>query len=354
MVRTVKLEYQHVWSLYKMSKDVYLKSFSDGSWELYNKDSLELCSNSYETYLTTFIESIEDIDFSKELNVLIVGGGDKQICNYLSEILIQGSSITLVDPLIGQYDHYEHLYSNLSFPLDDVEYIPQLFGDCYLKLKSKNKFDLVIVDCSEEIIESTNEIYTKDFLIAIKSLINNNGDFIYYLPPKINNIDFRNCIDKHFAFDSSISSYIYAWEEDCTFVKLNPLNLIANENNILQHVHYHADFVFNLGESEHLNNINHEIMYDCFFNIVSKYCNIMKSESFPFKTGGYSGSFILGESHFNWHSFPENNLLTIDLYHCKYNKNLINIFEEIKSNFSIESIKNVSLTENIFNPLDMS
>lgn len=336
-----------------MNKDVYLKSFSDGSWELYNENSLELCSESYQLYLNTFIETIEDLDFSEELNVLIVGGGDKQICNYLSEILIQGSSITLVDPLVGHYSSYEHLYSDIKFPLDNIEYIPQLFSDCYLKLKSKNKFDLIIIDCSEEIIENTSEIYTEDFLINIKSLMKNDGNAIYYLPPKVNTAAFNNIINKHFAFDSSISTYVYAWQEDCTFIRLNFLNTIA-DNNILQHVHYHADFVFNSGESEHLNNINHEIMYDCFFNIVSKYCDIMKSESFPFKTGGYSGSFILGESHFNWHSFPENNLLTIDLYHCKYNKNLINIFEEIKSNFSLESIKNVSLTENIFNPLDIS
>lgn len=336
-----------------MNKDVYLKSFSDGFWELYNKDSLELCSNSYELYLNTFIEAIEDIDFGRELNVLIVGGGDKQISNYLSEILIQGSSITLVDPLVKHYKSYEHLYSQVRFPLDDIEYIPQLFGESYLKLKSKDKFDIVIVDCSEEIIKDTHEIYTEDFLIGLKSLIKNDSDVVWYLPSKVNTVPFNNVINKHFVFNSSISTYIPAWKEDCTFVKLNLLNLIKDKTSVLEHVHYHANFIFNSGESEHLNNINHEIMYDCFFNIVCKYCNIMKSESFPFNTGGYSGSFILGESHFNWHSFPESNLLTVDLYHCKYNKNLINIFEEIKSNFSIESIKDVNLTENIFNPLDV-
>lgn len=44
---------------------------------------------------------------------------------------------------------------------------------------------------------------------------------------------------------------------------------------------------------------------------------------YPFKTGGFSGCLILGESHVNWHSFPESNLLKIQIYSCKDIENKI-------------------------------
>lgn len=45
--------------------------------------------------------------------------------------------------------------------------------------------------------------------------------------------------------------------------------------------------------------------------------DVRTSLNYPFETGGYSGTIILGESHVNWHTFPEDNLMKIDIYSCK-------------------------------------
>ena len=137
-----------------------------------------------------------------------------------------------------------------------------------------------------------------------------------YIPPKMNNHRFADAVHKHFSTDF-VDAYIRAWDERCTYLKLKLYN---NTPAYKEHVHFHSNFIFHEDENQHLLNVNHDFMYDYIYNIVSKYCTIMKGESFPFDTGGFSGSFILGESHFNWHSYPESNLLTLDLYHCKYDE----------------------------------
>ena len=166
----------------------------------------------------------------------------------------------------------------------------------------------------------------------------------------MNNHRFADAVHKYFSTDY-VDAYISAWNETCTYLKLKLYN---NTPVYKEHVHFHSNFIFHEDENQHLLNVNHDFMYDYIYNIVSKYCTIMKGESFPFDTGGFSGSFILGESHFNWHSYPESNLLTLDLYHCKYNENLVNLFVELRENFSTESLKSTTLSSNIFNPLSLN
>lgn len=327
-----------------MSNNIYLKTFPDNSWELYNKDSLELCSKSYKEYLNVFKEVTEDVDFSKKLNILIVGGGDRQIYKYLITKITVDSTVTIVDPLVGEFDIYEPLYVDLYVKhmfLNFTEY-KMLFSEAYPNLESS--YDMIVVDCSEDILQETSEIYSSDFIEKLNSLSVKNTEIFFYIPPRINNSRTADLVHKYFK-SSYKSGYIEAWNEKAVFLKLSPYY------NPKMHTHMHANIVFNKEEGNHLFNDNHTLMHDYFYSIVSKYCEVMNTSSFPFKTGGFSGSFILGESHFNWHSYPENNLLTIDLYHCNFDESLISIFVDIRDNFSLESIEFMNLTQSCFDPL---
>lgn len=47
--------------------------------------------------------------------------------------------------------------------------------------------------------------------------------------------------------------------------------------------------------------------------------NILNFVSHRFKGGGITGIFLLSESHLSYHTYPENNYMSIDLYTCGNN-----------------------------------
>lgn len=68
-------------------------------------------------------------------------------------------------------------------------------------------------------------------------------------------------------------------------------------------------------------------------SVIQNYFTIMTSQYYEFKYGGHSGCLILGESHVNWHTFPENNFIIFDIYSCidfNYNALLTNIEDNLK------------------------
>lgn len=46
--------------------------------------------------------------------------------------------------------------------------------------------------------------------------------------------------------------------------------------------------------------------------------NILKYDEYKFNTGGngITGFFLLSESHFSYHTYPENNYIAIDIFTC--------------------------------------
>lgn len=75
----------------------------------------------------------------------------------------------------------------------------------------------------------------------------------------------------------------------------------------LRYVHEFSDILLNINSKNLCNKI--EEIFDSYFDIKTKI-------DYPFEYGGSSGCLILGESHATWHSFPEINLLTMDVYSC--------------------------------------
>ena len=204
------------------NKDIYLKVYADNSWELYNKNSLEICSESHSQYLQIFRMVFSFKNYS---NLLIIGGGDFQLATEIGLEAPLGSSITIVDPVIHSYTPFVKYYvedldqiqlqdslnhSNVTFNC-----IESIFSAAYPKLKN-NKYEKIVIDCSEEINLDTFEIYkSKTFIKQLHSLLSDKGLLYIYIPPKA--IFMRAELEKYFRLVDSYSKYIDAWKETATF-----------------------------------------------------------------------------------------------------------------------------------------
>lgn len=61
---------------------------------------------------------------------------------------------------------------------------------------------------------------------------------------------------------------------------------------------------------------------------------------FHIPKGAFTGIFLLGESHFSIHTFPEHKRITVDIYVCNLTKDVSNearwIIQEIISYFQVQ------------------
>lgn len=204
------------------NKDIYLKVYSDNSWELYNKNSLELCSDSHSQYLQTFRMVF---DFKNYNNLLIIGGGDFQLASEIGLAAPQGASITIVDPVIHAYtpfvNHYVSAHEQIQLQ-DKINhkcvifnYIESIFSKAYPGIKN-NIYEKIVIDCSEEINSDTAEIYkSKTFIKHLDALLTSAGLLYIYIPP--NAVFMKNELEKYFKLVDSYSKYIDAWEENASF-----------------------------------------------------------------------------------------------------------------------------------------
>lgn len=205
------------------NKDIYVKLFSDNSWELYNQDSLEICSNSHADYLKTLLKVYKAPEERSDL--LIVGGGDYQIATDVGHLLKPKSTMTVIDPYVKDYQRFVCFYAEDidQIQLQDkinagnliVNDIPLKFSEAYQDIEQK-RYDTIIVDCSEEINSDTAEIYkSKTFIKHLDSLLTSTGLLYIYIPP--NAVFMKNELEKYFKLVDSYSKYIDAWEENASF-----------------------------------------------------------------------------------------------------------------------------------------
>lgn len=92
-------------------------------------------------------------------------------------------------------------------------------------------------------------------------------------------------------------------------------NIIEMNNFNDSNSHLHITVI--LDNPVLLKNNFSNLMRGGFEEFFAEFFDVRTSLDYPFETGGYSGVLILGESHVNWHSFPEDNLIKIDIYSCK-------------------------------------
>lgn len=206
------------------NKDIYVKLFSDNSWELYNQGSLEICSNSHADYLKTLLKVYKAPEERSDL--LIVGGGDYQIATDVGHLLKPKSTMTVIDPYVKDYQRFVCFYAEDidQIQLQDkinagnliVNDIPLKFSEAYQDIDQK-RYDTIIVDCSEQIVKETEEIYCEAFIKTCAKLLKPKGNLYFYIPPKVS---ITPLLEKYFQFVDQSSNYIEAWDEFAYIVKL--------------------------------------------------------------------------------------------------------------------------------------
>lgn len=91
-----------------------------------------------------------------------------------------------------------------------------------------------------------------------------------------------------------------------------------------------------------INNI--DVLVDIFKNAIRiGDMNLIDYKVHKFKPYGVSGIFLISESHVSFHSQPEYNVITIDLYSCKDKFYCIKAIEYIKSKIPHKKDKVIGL-----------
>ena len=102
-----------------------------------------------------------------------------------------------------------------------------------------------------------------------------------------------------------------------------------------QHNHLYLKLILSDTKyKEYANTGNSHIYAEHLHKLISNYLTPIQMITFNFPYGGHSGSIILGESHLNWHTYPENDYIVIDIYSCK-EYDYISLIESICVNLGV-------------------
>tara|TARA_B100000073_G_C23726601_1_gene569477 strand:- start:1912 stop:2256 length:345 start_codon:yes stop_codon:yes gene_type:complete len=94
-----------------------------------------------------------------------------------------------------------------------------------------------------------------------------------------------------------------------------------------------------------INNVENKFIFDnrCIIELMNEIIElynltVLEKILYPFAPYGFTGIYLLSESHLSFHTWPEHNKICIDLFTCgKNNKCLIK--ELLEKNFSTISIQ---------------
>lgn len=164
-------------------------------------------------------------------------------------------------------------------------------------------YDVIILECS---FVNDNKYFTKEHLdLFFKLLKNNNSQIFFSLPDNL---------------DSKLMDYfLYSFRGNLQIAYNEEINSFFRIKEIKRPLSYskHTHLYLKCTSSDT------SIYTDCnkfaeqIKDIIKDYFTIKTEVLYPFEYGGHSGCFILGESHCNWHTYPEENFLTVDIYSCK-------------------------------------
>lgn len=154
-----------------------------GDWQFKTNGEIELSSMDYVKYLELWNCAFEKIlsPIKVPQNILIIGGGDLQIGNFIKCMYSEDFNIDIVDPLI--YDiqvmlsgFLPHIYNINNFNCYD-----QLFDNFYHDEKNIGKYNIICVDVSDDYLDIANSFYTHDLSNKLSELLEDDGYIIAYM-----------------------------------------------------------------------------------------------------------------------------------------------------------------------------
>lgn len=208
---------------------------------------------------------------------------------------------------------YQRLFKNIS-PLlssNDVliyskkvpllnEYLQKASVDTLetFEIKDISKYSLVVIDPSMELSE-----LSRDFL---KTLVDSGKPII--LPCT----SFISSLKKDLNF--------YYYDIYLSGKKDNTLVTIRQLRDCQSYLNFYIRFQEDNRLQRFLDNDQSNSFMELFYHVLKDFYDIRARLVYPFEYGGHSGSFILGTSHANWHTYPEKGEVVISINSCS-NKN---------------------------------
>ena len=297
--------------------------------------------------------------FNRDINVLIIGGGDggtaREVLKHknVKNLIMVDIDKTVIKASTLHFPNISPVFDNPRLNLvigDGAEYVKNYKGD---------KFDVVIIDSTD--FNQAMPLFTTEFYDNVKKIISNNHMVCF-------NADNINWNEKNivrmieqqrslFKFVNPFGVYIPTFAGgyysfclasnsinpleqliDWEFYKEKNLDLIYYSHKIhtssftlpvkldrkvkkfapkiernIKGIHYILDFEeipFDLlNNSEKL-----AVLFETALNI-SK-LTILEKKVHKFEPQGLTGFYLLSESHFSYHTWPEKGMISLDLYTC--------------------------------------
>lgn len=197
-------------------------------WRISTNDIIELSSEEYFIYQKMWSLAVSKF-LKPNQNILIIGGGDQQVYKTIQHV---ASSVTIVDPLAYKYteDPFKRFLKTSPFvnkidenldthklTLVDMTFDEALQDECF-----KTKFDLILVDCSDDFEDIDINIYNKDFVKNVYDNLKTSGSLLMYMGYDHSNADytpFYTYLAAKLAHIDTYSKYISSYEKD-TVIKV--------------------------------------------------------------------------------------------------------------------------------------
>lgn len=220
---------------------------STGYWKISTNDVIELSSDEYFIYQKMWSIALNKF-LKPNQNILIIGGGDQQVYKTLEGT---ANSVTIVDPLAFKYteapfktflktspyiNYVDEDLNQHKLTLLDMTFKEALIDECF-----KSKFDLILVDCSDDFEDIDIGIYNKEFVKDVYELLKVSGTLVMYMGYDIHDNsynDFYNYLTSKLAHIETYSKYIHSYEKDTVikcFSKIfindidkNPLHIVVD------------------------------------------------------------------------------------------------------------------------------
>ena len=320
--------------------------------------------------------------FSKLVRVLILGGGDggtlREVVrhNNVSQVIMVDIDKDVVETSIK---YMPNIFDN-SFNNPKAKIIIEN-GFEYVNTYTGPKFDIVLIDLTD--FNQSEPLFTKSFYANLKKIVNENflisfnADNIFWNEPYILDMIKDVSIFKYTAlYNTYVSTYAGGFYSFCLLSDtIDPLNFNIDwecfnrkqleldyynkdihissfslpnkiKNKIkkiksekitpVKGIHYMVDInnvdTVILNDENQLNAINIKAIEIAGMTLLNKILH-------KFTPQGITGIYLLGESHLSFHTWPEHNFISLDLYTCGDINKCYNAVEYILSCFKSTNYK---------------
>lgn len=214
---------------------------------------------------------------------------------------------------------YQRLFKNVSFLLSDnniliyskdtpvlINYLEKASVDVLktFDISSLTKYSLIIIDPSMDLSGLSRDVL-ETFINTSKPVILPYIDIIHKYKKDLN----------FYIYD------IYQYSKQEHFITIRQIK------NCQSYLNFYIKFQENNHLQRFLDNDQATNFMELLYTVIKDFYDIKARLVYPFSHGGHSGTFILGESHSNHHSYPEKGEVYININSCS-NKNPIPLIKQ--------------------------